>query len=228
MGESTSDYLVHHINPVIAVIIGAFGFAIAIALQFLTKKYIAWVYWLAVMMVAVFGTMAADVVHIVLGVPYLISTIVFATLLIIVFTLWHKIEHSLSIHSITTPRREFFYWLTVGVTFALGTAVGDMTAMTFHLGYLNSGILFAFLFALPLLFNRMFHTNEVTTFWASYVVTRPIGASFADWFGRTQDLGGIGFGTGRTSIVLTVFIILFVVYLTITKADTKNAHQLHL
>ncbi len=222
MGESTSDYLVHHIDPVIAVILGAIGFSIAIVFQFWARKYIAWIYWLAVTMVAIFGTMAADVVHIVLGIPYFVSTIFFAVALTVIFIVWHKVEKTLSIHSISTPRRELFYWLTVITTFALGTAAGDMTAVTFNLGYLTSGILFAILFAIPLVTYKVFRLNEAFAFWASYIVTRPLGASFADWFGRTPDLGGIGFGTGRTSIILTVLIILFVGYLSITRKDTKR------
>ncbi len=225
MGESTSDYLVHHIDPVIAVILGGIGFALALVLQFWARKYVAWIYWLAVTMVAVFGTMMADVVHIVLGVPYLISTIFFALALTVIFIIWYKFENTLSIHSIYTPRRELFYWITVGTTFALGTAAGDMTAITFNLGYLTSGILFAILFAAPLVAYRLFGSNEVFTFWAAYIVTRPFGASFADWFGRTPDLGGIGFGTGRASIVLTTLIILFVGYLTITRMDIKEKQQ---
>ena len=222
MGESTSDFMVHHLDPVVAVIIGFIGFLIAIVLQFWARKYITWIYWLAVTMVAVFGTMAADVVHIVLGVPYLISTICFAVALTVIFFVWYRVEKTLSIHSISTPRREIFYWLTVMATFAMGTATGDMTAITLNLGYFASGILFAILFALPLVGNKVFKMNEVATFWLAYIFTRPLGASFADWFGRTPDLGGIGFGTGRTSIVLTILIILFVVYISISKIDIKK------
>lgn len=222
MGESTSDFMVHHLDPVIAVTIGFIGFLITIILQFWARKYIAWIYWLAVTMVAVFGTMAADVVHIVLGVPYLVSTICFAIALTIIFFLWYKVEHTLSIHSISTPRREIFYWATVMATFAMGTATGDMTAITLNLGYLASGALFAVLFAMPLLAQKIFKVNEVATFWLAYIFTRPLGASFADWFGKIPDLGGIGFGTGRTSIVLTILIILFVGYLSITKIDIKK------
>ncbi|MDE2591218.1 MAG: hypothetical protein KGL95_16290, partial [Patescibacteria group bacterium] len=217
-----SDFMVHHLDPVVAVIIGFIGFLIAIIFQFWARKYIAWIYWLAVTMVAVFGTMGADVVHIVLGVPYLISTICFAVALTIIFFLWYKVEHTLSIHSISTPRREIFYWATVMATFAMGTATGDMTAITLNLGYLASGILFAILFALPLIGYKVFKMSEVATFWLAYIFTRPLGASFADYFGRTPDLGGIGFGTGRTSIALTVLIILFVVYLSISRIDIKK------
>ncbi|HEX9058925.1 MAG TPA: hypothetical protein VF941_01955, partial [Clostridia bacterium] len=139
------------------------------------------------------------------------------------FFVWYKVGKNLSIHSINTPRREFFYWLTVITTFALGTATGDMTAITLNLGYLTSGILFGVLFAIPLIAQKIFKVNEVLTFWAAYIVTRPFGASFADWLGRTKDLGGIGFGTGKTSIVLTILIVLLVGYLTVTKKDIKRS-----
>lgn len=221
-GESTSDYLVHHINPVIAVILGGIFFTISLIMQFWVRRYIAWIYWLAVALVALFGTMTADVVHIVLGVPYAISTVFFAVVLAIVFAAWFKFEKTLSIHNINTLRRELFYWITVVITFALGTAAGDMTAITFNLGYLTSGFLFGALFALPLIAFRTFSINEVLTFWAAYIFTRPFGASFADWFGRTPDFGGIGFGTGKTSLVLATLIILFVGYLAVTRKDIKS------
>ncbi len=222
MGESTSDYLVHTIDPVIAVVLGGIGFAAAMVLQFSARKYVAWIYWLAVTMVAIFGTMVADVLHIVLGIPYLVSTVAFAIALTVIFYIWYKTEKTLSIHSIYTPRRELFYWIAVVTTFALGTAAGDMTAITLGLGYFASAVLFAILFAIPLLAHRLFGAREVLTFWAAYIVTRPLGASFADWFGRTPDLGGLGFGTGRTSIVLAILIIVLVGYLTVTRKDIKS------
>lgn len=221
MGESTSDFLVHTISPVHAVLIGAVGFLGAMVLQLYVRKYIPLVYWFAVTMVAIFGTMAADVLHIGLGVPYFVSTLFFAVCLAVLFFLWYKSEKTLSIHSITTPRRELFYWATVVTTFALGTAAGDMTAVTFNLGYLTSGILFGILFILPLLAYKFMNRYEVFTFWFAYIMTRPFGASFADWFGRTKDLGGIGFGTGNTSVVLGISIIILVVYVTISKRDVK-------
>lgn len=215
MGESTSDFMVHTIGPIPAVLLGAVGFGIAMVIQLWVRKYIPWIYWLAVTMVAVFGTMAADVLHIGFGVPYLVSTILFAVILVVIFIIWYKVEKTLSIHSITTPRRELFYWITVIITFALGTAAGDMTAVTFNLGYLDSGILFGILFILPLIAHKIFNANEVFTFWFAYVMTRPFGASIADWLGRTPGMGGVGFGTGHTSIVLGIGIVVAVVYLTI-------------
>lgn len=217
LGESTSDYLVRTIDPVIAVGIGAVGFAIAIILQFSVRKYIPWVYWLTVTMVAIFGTMAADVVHIVLGVPYVVSTISFALALGAIFFVWYRVENTLSVHSILTRRRELFYWLTVITTFALGTAAGDMTAATFGWEYMLSAVFFGVLFFLPGIGYKFFKLNSIFAFWFAYIMTRPLGASFADWFGRTPDLGGVGFGTGKTSILLVFSIIIFVGYLTSKK-----------
>ena len=107
------------------------------------RSYRPWIYWATVAMVSVFGTMAADVAHIVVGIPYLVSTVAFAVVVAAVLAIWHRTEGTLDVHSITTPRRETFYWVTVLATFALGTAAGDMTATTLHLGYLASGVLFA-------------------------------------------------------------------------------------
>src|SRR5258706_4849516 len=143
MGESTSDYLVFHVNPYIAVALGGIGLIVSLVLQLLVRRYIAWIYWLAVVMVAVFGTMVADVMHVVLGIPYLVSTACFASALAIIFVTWYVSEKTLSIHTIYSGRRELFYWATVMATFALGTAAGGMTASTLRLGYFPSFVLFA-------------------------------------------------------------------------------------
>lgn len=233
LGESVSDYLVFSINPYVAVGLGAVGFAVALALQFSVRKYNAWVYWFAVTMVAVFGTMAADVLHVVLGVPYLYSTAFFGISLVVVFVLWWKVEGTLSIHSINTPRREVFYWLTVVVTFALGTATGDMTAITLHLGYLASGILFAVVIAgigvarfavvtMSALEHQRISRNAVSGFWAAYVLTRPLGASFADWTGKPRSFGALGWGDGPVAAVLLALLVGFVWYLAATRVDVDT------
>ena len=224
MGESTSDYLVYQINPYVAVALGCLGLAVALILQLLVRRYIAWVYWLAVVMVAVFGTMAADVIHVVLGIPYLVSTVFFASALAIIFVTWYVSEKTLSIHTIYSGRRELFYWATVIATFALGTAAGDMTASTLGLGYFPSVVLFAVLFALPALAYWWFGLNEIVAFWFAYVVTRPLGASFADWLGKPY-LGGLGLGDGKVALVLTILIIGFVGYLTVTRKEMKSEPQ---
>ena len=134
MGEATSDYFVFKINPYLAVLLGGICLAVALIIQFSVHRYKPWAYWLAVVMVAIFGTMAADALHIQLGVPYAVSTVLFAVILAVVFVVWYKSEKTLSIHSINNPRRELFYWATVLATFALGTAAGDLTATTLGLG----------------------------------------------------------------------------------------------
>ena len=222
MGETTSDYLVRHLDPVIAVALGGIGFVVALVLQFFVRRYIAGIYWLAVIMVAIFGTMVADVLHVGFGIPYIVSTVFFSIALAVIFVAWYLSEKTLSIHSITTRRRELFYWATVIVTFALGTAVGDMTASTLGLGYPASGILFAVLIAIPALGYWLLGLNEVVAFWFAYIVTRPLGASFADWMGRASNLGGLGLGTGQVSLGLVILIIIFVGYLTITRKDIKG------
>jgi uncharacterized membrane-anchored protein len=216
MGEAASDFLVFQIDPVIAVVIGAIAFTLAMTLQLLARRYEAPVYWLAVAMVAVFGTMGADVIHIGLGVPYVVSTLFFAVCLAVIFGTWYSIERTLSIHSIYTPRRELFYWATVMATFALGTAAGDMTATTMHLGYFASGVLFAVLFAIPAVAYGLLRMNAILTFWTAYVLTRPFGASFADWAGKSRGSSGLGLGTGEIAVILTVLIAALVGYMWIS------------
>jgi len=223
MGETTSDYLVHRINPLIAVALGGLGLAIALVLQFSVRRYVAWIYWLAVVMVAIFGTMAADALHVGFGIPYLASTAFFAGALTVIFAAWYWSEKTLSIHSIYTRPRELFYWATVMATFALGTAAGDMTAITLGLGYFSSGVLFAVVIAVPALAYRLFGLHEILAFWFAYIVTRPLGASFADWVGRPHSLGGLGLGTGPVSLALALVIIGFVGYLTVTRLDSTDS-----
>jgi len=225
MGESTSDYLVHAINPVLAVGLGLIGFLGALSLQFSMRRYVAWTYWLAVVGVGVFGTMAADVLHVGFGVPYPVSSVLYGVVLLSVFIGWQKTEKTLSIHSVDTPRREAFYWAAVVATFAMGTAVGDLTATTFHLGYFASGLLFAAVIAVPAIGYWRFGWNAIFSFWFAYVATRPLGASFADWMGKPQSVGGLGWGDGTVAAVLTLLIFCLVAYLAITARDVQSAKR---
>ena len=224
MGESTSDYLVHAMPPVLAVGLGFIGFVIALALQFSVRRYLAWTYWFAVLMVGVFGTMAADVLHVGFGVPYFVSSALYGVALAAVFVTWQRTEQTLSIHTVDTARREAFYWAAVVATFAMGTAVGDMTAVTFHLGYFFSFVLFAGIITIPAIGYRWFGWNPILSFWFAYVVTRPLGASFADWVGKPVSLSGLGLGNGRVSLVLTLVIACLVAFLAVTRKDVQH-HQ---
>jgi uncharacterized membrane-anchored protein len=159
---------------------------------------------------------------VVLGVPYVDSTAFFAVTLVVIFSGWYLTERTLSIHTIYTLRRELFYWAAVMATFALGTATGDLTATTVGLGYLASGVMFILLFCLPSVGYWRLGLNNIVAFWVAYVITRPIGASFADWTGRTPDQGGIGLGTGNISVILAILIVGFVAYLTVTQVDVQD------
>jgi uncharacterized membrane-anchored protein len=220
MGEATSDSLVHGLGPLIAVAIGAAAFVVALILQLSAGGYIAWVYWLLVAMVAVFGTMAADMLH-KLGMSHPAATLLYGVLLAGILGWWQTSERTLSMHSIDTRRREGFYWATVFISFAFGTAAGDMTADSLHLGNFGSGLLFAALFALPMIGERRFGWDGVFAFWFAYVMTRPLGASFADWFGKPHAKGGLGFGTIPVAVTLTILIVLFVAYLSVTRRDAE-------
>jgi uncharacterized membrane-anchored protein len=222
MGETTSDYFVHTFDPYLVVALGAVCLAIAVLWQLYLNRYLALPYWLAVSMVAVFGTMAAGILHVYLGVPYIFSAITWGVTLTVIFALWYLSEKTLSVHSIYTRRRELFYWAAVLATFALGTAVGDMTAVTFQLGFFASGILFAVVFAIPGVAYRLFHLNEIVAFWFAYIITRPLGASFADWLAVPQSLGGLSLGKGTVSIALWILIIAFVAYMAISHRDVER------
>ena len=215
MGETASDFLVNHINPIIAIVLAALVLGVALVAQIRSHRYSPWIYWATVVMVSIFGTMAADVLHVGLGIPYIVSTLVFAVVLAVIFILWYAREKTLSIHSITTVRTELFYWATVLTTFALGTAVGDLTASTFHLGYLISGIIFTAIIIIPAAAFWFFDLDGVFAFWFAYILTRPLGASFADWIGVSHARGGLNFGTGPITLILLAGIVICVGYLSI-------------
>jgi uncharacterized membrane-anchored protein len=132
-----------------------------------------------------------------------------------VFRTWWRSEGTLSIHSITTPRRELFYWAAVLATFAMGTAAGDLAAYTIGLGFLAAGLFFLAMFALPGILWRFAGLNPILAFWWAYVMTRPLGASFADWFGKSTRAGGLGWGDGPVSFVLLVAIAALVAYVSV-------------
>jgi uncharacterized membrane-anchored protein len=223
MGETTWDALAIGFDQGIAVAITGVLFVASMVIQFARRSYNAWAYWFAIVMVSVFGTTVADLVHNDFGVPYTVSTSVLLVLVGLTFALWYRVEGTLSIHSITTRRREAFYWAAVLLTFALGTAAGDWTASTLHLGYLPSGILFGVLFFLPAIAYRWFGANAIACFWLSYILTRPLGASFADWFGGPGGRGGLELGMENVAIVMTVIIVGIVTYFAVTKVDRPTS-----
>jgi uncharacterized membrane-anchored protein len=207
LGEAASDSLVHlggtlAVAATFLVLVGAF------VIQLRTRAYRPAAYWFAVVMVAVFGTMAADIPHS-LGIPLWATSSAYLLAVAVIFVWWYRVEGTLSFQAINTRRREACYWAAVIATFALGTAVGDPTAGTWGLGTLVSGLMFAVLIALPGLARRWLGLNAVAAFWIAYIITRPLGASFADWmsFGRH---GGLSLGTVLTAAFWALSMAVFV------------------
>jgi uncharacterized membrane-anchored protein len=220
-GEATSDYLKTWGN-----IKGGGAevglFVIGLVVQFSTRRYRAFAYWFLAYAIAIFGTGTSDFLHLDVHIPYAGTTVLWAVVLIAIFWIWHYNEGTLSIHSITTQRREAYYWATVFATFALGTALGDFTATSLGLGYLASGILFGVVILIPALAWWKFRLNAIVAFWFAYVVTRPLGASFSDYISKPQSISGIDFGDGPTAVAFAVAVVVLVAYLAIARPDIQR------
>jgi uncharacterized membrane-anchored protein len=219
-GEATSDYL-KTLGNVKGGGIEVLVFVVGLVLQFSTRRYRALAYWFLAFAIAIFGTGVSDFLHLDVHIPYAGTTLLWALVLAAILWIWQRREHTLSIHSITTQRREAFYWATVFATFALGTALGDFTATSLNLGYLASGLLFGVLIFVPALAWWRLGLNSIGAFWASYVVTRPLGASFADYISKPASISGINFGDGPTAIVFGAAVLVLVVYLALARPDIQ-------
>jgi uncharacterized membrane-anchored protein len=220
-GEATSDYLKKYGNfkgggaEVVLFIVG-------LVLQFATRRYAAFAYWFFAYAIAVIGTGVSDFLHLDVGIPYAGTTLLWLAVLLFIFFVWYRDEGTLSIHSITSQRREAYYWATVFATFALGTALGDYTATSLNLGYLASGVLFTVVILIPALAHWRFGLNGIAAFWMSYVVTRPLGASFADYISKPRNISGIDFGDGPTAAVFALAVVVVVIYLAIARPDIQR------
>ncbi|MGD0608622.1 MAG: hypothetical protein ABSA53_34165 [Streptosporangiaceae bacterium] len=219
-GEAVSDYLAQG-NRLAGGAVEGIVMVIALAWQFRTRRYTAAAYWFLAYAIAIFGTGVSDALHLFAGIPYAGTTLGWAVVLALIFWRWDRSEGTLSIHSIVTRRREMYYWAVVFATFALGTALGDFTATVLGLGYLASGIMFGLIILIPAVAWSRFGLNAVAAFWFAYVVTRPLGASFADYLGRPHSLSGVGFGSAKTAIIVAILVAALVGYLSVTRRDIQ-------
>ena len=226
MGEAAADFLQGFLSPVIAIGFTGTLLLTSLATQYLMRQYVAGLYWSAVVMVSVFGTLVADGLRHALGLSHSQNTAMFVVALSTIFAAWYTTERTLSIHSIHTARRETFYWATVMATFALGTAVGDWTAETLGLGFLASGVMFGIAMMTPALAHRRAGLNAILAFWTAYVLTRPLGASFADWLAVPPSRGGLGLGTLPPTIIASAMIFGLVAYLAISRSDVERPEAL--
>ncbi len=221
VGETAADYLNAnlHFGLVGTTVFMSILLLIALAFQFRAKRYVAGIYWLAVVLISIVGTLITDNLTDNFGVSLQTTTIVFGVLLLAVFAIWYAIEKTLSIHTIYTTRRETFYWLAILFTFAVGTAAGDLFAESLHLGYLLSAFIFAALIGIVAIAHYGFKVKAVLTFWIAYILTRPQGASIADYLIQVKDNGGLGLGAVMVNGLFLIAILVLVTYLAITKRD---------
>jgi len=233
VGETSADLLSKELNlglPLTTLIMASL-LALAFALQIRSKEYTPWKYWLTVILVSVVGTLITDNMTDNLQIPLIYSTVAFSLLLLLTFILWHAREGTLSIHSIRTRRREYFYWLTVLFTFALGTAGGDLLSEQVNFGYAISGLLFASVIGLVALAFYVFKLDSIWSFWIAYILTRPLGASCGDLLIQPADAsgigygseGGLGFGLGPVNCVFFLGIVLAVATMEIRKKKVDSA-----
>src|SRR3954464_9815822 len=223
VGETAADFLNDNLGLGLTnttYIMGALLVAALVA-QFRLRRYVPSVYWLAVVLISIFGTLITDNLSDNLGVSLVVTTVGFSIVLAVVFAVWWASERTLSIHTIYTTRREAFYWLAVLFTFALGTAAGDLTAERLNVGYAWSVAIFAGGIAVVAVAHYAFGLNAVLAFWVAYILTRPIGASIGDELSQSRHDGALGLGTTVTSALFLAAIVAVVAYLVVTKRDVS-------
>jgi uncharacterized membrane-anchored protein len=217
VGETAADFLNTNLGLGLTgttLLMGAL-LAVALVFQFRSRRYIPALYWLAVVFISVAGTLITDNLTDNFGISLWTTTIIFAILMVIAFVSWFAVEKTLSIHTITTTRREAFYWSTILVTFALGTAAGDLISERLDLGYWKSALLFGGLITLVVLARLVFKLNAIAAFWIAYVLTRPLGASIGDYLTAPKDEGGLGIPTNVVSAVFLLTMVGLVIYFTV-------------
>ena len=219
-GEAISDMFVN--RKALGFVVEVSMFCLALVLQFAARRYAAIPYWFLALAIATAGTGVADTMHLVFGMPYVATTLFWLIVLGAVFYLWNRSEGTLDIHSITTNRREKYYWAVVFATFCLGTAAGDFAATTLGLGYLASALFFCVVILVPWGGWRFAKWNSIFSFWFAYVLTRPVGASFADYFSKGHDVSGIGFGDWQTALVMTSIVVILVAYTAVARYDIQS------
>ncbi|MGV8885690.1 MAG: hypothetical protein ACOH1T_08925 [Microbacteriaceae bacterium] len=224
VGETAADFLNVDLGLGLTItsLIMAVLLIAALIAQFELRRYIPSVYWLAVVLISVVGTLITDNLTDNLGVPLIVTTIVFAIALAVTFTVWFAVEKTLSIHSILTTRREAFYWLAVLFTFALGTAAGDLVAEGLNLGFFVALLVFIGAIALVVVAYFVFHLNAVVAFWLAYILTRPLGASTGDLLSQPVADGGLGLGTTLTSVIFLAIIVVLVIVLSVRQPRTSG------
>lgn len=223
VGETGADYLAVNVGLGTAITdaVSAVLLLAVLSHQLRTTRYVPWVYWLSVVLLSVVGTQITDALTDTMGVSLYASTAVFSAVLAMVFLLWYRREHTLSIHTITTRRRELFYWAAILFTFALGTAAGDLATEALGLGFRIGVLVFGGMIAAIYAACRL-GAKPVLTFWLAYILTRPLGASLGDLLSQSPEYGGVGWGTVNTSIAFLLVIAALVAIISRSSANTSS------
>ena len=229
VGETGADFLAFTMNFGLAATSYIMSALLAVVLwnQFRLKRYVPVSYWAVVLLISIVGTLITDRLVDEMGVSLVTITIVFTLALLGVFAIWYDSEKTLAMHSIKTTKREVFYWIAILLTFALGTAAGDLLAEGLNLGYAVSALLFGSIIAAIAIGYYAFNLNGVLTFWLAYVLTRPLGASIGDLLSQPVKNGGLGFGTVGTTIAFTTTIAILIVYLSIKQRKPPQLNKLN-
>lgn len=224
VGETAADFLNFNLNfgltGTSVVMTGLL--AVALVAQVNAKRYVPSLYWLTVVLISVVGTLITDNLTDNLSIPLEVTTAGFSLALMATFAVWYAKERTLSIHTITTRRRELYYWAAILYTFALGTAAGDLVAERMNLGYANSALMFGGMIAAVTFAWYLFRVNAMLSFWIAYILTRPLGASCGDYLSQPTANGGLGLGTVQTSMIFLAAITALVAYLTLTRKDSTE------
>jgi uncharacterized membrane-anchored protein len=220
VGETAADNLNENLGLGLSgtsYVMGAILIAVLVV-QFRVRRYVPGIYWLAVVLLSIVGTLVTDNL-VEQGVTLMTTNIIFSCALAAVFVSWYISERTLSVHTIYTTKREAFYWAAILFTFALGTSVGDYLSEQLEFGYLGALGMFAGAIAVIAVLHFGLRLNAILSFWLAYILTRPLGASIGDYLASPTKEGGLGLGTNGTSFIFLGTILALVVYLAISKRD---------
>ena len=208
LGETAGDAVSMSMNLGYLVSTAIFGtiFVVAVIAQIRAKQFHPFLYWITIIATTTVGTTLADFADRSLGIGYAGGTSILIVLLLGSLLIWYLSLGSISIETITSPKAELFYWVTIMFSQTLGTALGDWTADSASLGYIGSAVLFSSLLAVLCAFYYWTPVSRTLLFWTAFVLTRPLGAVVGDFLDKPLDAGGLALSRYAASAVLFVFI----------------------
>ena len=188
------------------VIFGAV-FIVAVLVQIMAKRFHPFLYWLTIVATTTVGTTLADYCTRSLGIGYTGGSTILLICVIASLLIWHWSTGSISIETVSTPKVEVFYWVTIMFSQTLGTALGDWVADTNEMGYLGAAGVFGGFLLLTALLYYLTSFSRVILFWAAFILTRPLGATVGDFLDKPIAKGGLALSRYSASLALLVVIV---------------------